>query len=328
MKTLKILLNICLFLIIGEGLIRVDKRFDLLNNSPKKISVKLEETDLLKSVEERLFTTDPNQFRILVLGDSYIHGGGIATSEKFSKKLSFLLNNTNNSNLKFLVLDVSRPSNNTLDNYNSFKYYEEIFKPHVVFWAYNFNDILGSLETVNGTTTESNKQKSSPNRISQKSTGLKKFTKQVYSYSELLRYISANTQKEFKTNGIVLPFGDFHYLTNEAYLETSNNWKTTQRILSETSRICQLNQSEFILYKMPVFNLLNQNELFTLINESILKYFDSNPSFIYIDGNNDFKGLNGNDFQLSKYDGHPNANAHLLIANSVLQQIKRTKNTK
>ena len=35
----------------------------------------------------------------------------------------------------------------------------------------------------------------------------------------------------------------------------------------------------------------------------------------YIDGNKDFKGLDGNDFKLSKYDGHPNENAHLLIEN-------------
>lgn len=328
MKALKIFLNICLLLFIGEGLIRFDKRFDLLNNSPKKISVKLEETDLLKSVEERLFTTDSNQFRILVLGDSYIHGVGIASSEKFSKKLSFLLNENNKSNLKFLVLDVSRPSNNTLDNYNSFKYFQEIFKPHVVFWAYNFNDILNGLEIANVNTIESNKQKSAPNRIPKKFTGLKKFTKQIYSFSELLRYVSTNAQNKLKSHGIVLPFGDFNYLTSKAYLDTSNDWKTTQRILSETSRICKLNQSEFILYKMPDFNLLQQNELFTTINESIFKYCDTNPSIIYMDGSNDFKGLNGNHFQLSKYDGHPNANAHLLIANSVLNQIKLTLNTK
>lgn len=322
MKAFKIFLYACLFLIIGEILIRVDKPFDLLNNAPKKISVQLEETDLLKSVEERLFKTDSNQFRILILGDSYIHGGGIPSSEKFSKKLSILLNENNNSDRNYLVLDVSRPSNNSLDNYNSFIYYEKIFKPHLVFWAYNFNDILGGVEITNKVSNESSETKTTPKRTSKETTRLNKFTKQVYSYSELLRYISANVQKELKTYGIVLPIGDFHYLTKKAYLEKSKDWNNTKSILSKTSQICQLNQSEFILYKMPEFNLLDKNDLFSVINESLLNYCDSNSSIKYIDGNKDFNGLDGNDFKLSKYDGHPNEKAHLLIANSVFEHIK------
>lgn len=322
MKAFKIFIYACLFLIIGESLIRVDRRFDLLNNAPKKISVQLEQTDLLKSVEERLFKPDSSQFRILVLGDSYIHGGGVASSEKFSKKLALLLNKNNNSEQNYLVLDVSRPSNNTLDNYNSFTYYEKIFKPHVVFWAYNFNDILGGLEIANKVSNQSRESKSALKRTSKQITSLKKFTKQAYSYSELLEYISANVQKELKTYGIVLPIGDFYYLTKKAYLETSKDWNNTQRILSKTSKICQLNQSEFILYKMPEFNLLDRNDLFTVINESLYSYCDSDSGITYIDGNEDFKGLDGNNFNLSKYDGHPNENAHLLIANRVFEQIK------
>ena len=312
----------CLFLIIGESLIRLDKRFDLLKMGPKKISIKLEQTDLLKNVDQHLFETDSLQFRILVLGDSYIHGGGIASSDKFSKKLSLKLNKNNNSGRQYIILDVSKPSNNTLDNYNSFIHYNQIFKPHLVFWAYNFNDILGGLDAKHIVSYESGLSKPVPKRTVKEISELKRWAKKVYSVSELLRYLSANIQKEFKVNGIVLPIGDFYYLTKRAYSKSSNDWKKTQRFLSEVSQICQSNQTEFLLYKMPEFNLLDETHLFTEINESLQNFCDSNKSITYINGDEDFRGLNENDFKLSKYDGHPNANAHFHITNTVFEQIK------
>ena len=124
MKALKTLAYCCLFLIIGESLIRLDIAFNLLNNQPRKINIELEQTHLLKNVDQKLFKPDSLQFRVLVLGDSYIHGGGIESSKKFSKILSKLLNENSNSRQEFLVLDVSRPSNNSLDNYNSFIHYK------------------------------------------------------------------------------------------------------------------------------------------------------------------------------------------------------------
>lgn len=322
MKAFKTLMYFCLFLIIGESLIRLDKTFDLLNNQPKKISIELEQTYLLKNVDQKLFEPDSLQFRILVLGDSYIHGGGIESSKKFSKKLSQLLNENNISEQEFLVLDVSRPSNNTLDNYNSFIHYNQIFKPHLVFWAYNFNDILGGLEAKHIVSNESGVTKPSPKRTAKTVSELKKWTKKIYSTSELLRYLSANIQKEFKVNGVVLPIGDFYYSTKKAYLKSSNDWKKTQLLLSEASQICHSNQTDFLLYNMPEFNLLEKRALFTNINESLKKFSDSNFNIKFIDGYEDFKDLNGNDFKLSKYDGHPNANAHFHIAKTVFEQIK------
>ena len=127
MKVFKFFLCFCLFFLVGELIIRIDLKYDLLNNKPGIIEVKIEASELKNNVEQGNFIPNSNQTRILIIGDSYIHGGGISSEDKFSKKLSALLKED------ALILDVSRPSNSTLDNYNSFMFYQEKFKPHFVF---------------------------------------------------------------------------------------------------------------------------------------------------------------------------------------------------
>ncbi len=232
MKTLRLVLYCCLFFAVGESLIRIDMAFDLLDNAPKIIDIKIEESSLINKINGGSFVKDSSQIRILVLGDSYIYGGGIDPANKFSKKLSMLLKNNDFSENEILVLDVSRPSNNTLDNYNAFLYYQKRFEPQFVFWAYNFNDVLGPMELDKKVSHETKEKKSPPKRVSKKRVGLKSIVKQLYSFSELTRYLSAKVQKELKIKGIIPPGGDFHYLTKEAYLQTSKKWKNTQKALS------------------------------------------------------------------------------------------------
>lgn len=316
MKAIKFILYTCLFFLVGELIIRIDLKYDLLNSSPSKIEVKIEESELRREIEQGHFIPNSSQTRILVLGDSYINGGGISIENKFSKKLSYLLEE------EALVLDVSRPSNSTLDNYNSFMFYQEKFKPQFVFWAYNFNDILYTIPKIN---PSKKTEKSPPKRVNRKRTRLKKYVSKLYSFSELIRYISSNTQKQLKFRGIVMPIGEFHQLTQKTYLETNKNWIDTKKKLDTVSQICETNQSKFILYRMPEFNLLNHSNLFHSIDKEIIKYTNTNKNIIYFNGIKDFENEDSDKFMLSKYDGHPNEVAHLRIAEKISEFIKREK---
>jgi lysophospholipase L1-like esterase len=316
MKALKFILYICLFFLVGELIIRIDLKYDLLNKSPNKIEIKIEASELKNKVEQGNFIPNPNQTRILVIGDSYINGGGISIENKFSKKLSYLLKE------EVLILDISRPSNSTLDNYNSFMFYQEKFKPQFVFWAYNFNDILYSIPEVN---PSKNAEILPPKRASKKKEGLKKYVSQLYSYSELTRYLSSNIQKQLKFQGIVMPVGEFYQLTQKTYLDTNKNWIDTKKKLDTVSQICKTNQSQFIIYKMPEFNLLNHTDLFNSLDKEFVNYANSNNNIIYFNGINDFKNENSEKFMLSKYDGHPNELAHLRIAKKIAEYIKKEK---
>jgi hypothetical protein len=316
MKGLKFILYTFLFFLVGELIIRIDLGYDLLNNSPNKIEVKIEESVLRNKIEKGNFTPNSNQTRILVIGDSYINGGAISVESRFSKKLSFLLEE------EALILDISRPSNSTLDNYNSFMFYQEKFKPQFVFWAYNFNDILYSIPQVNSS------EKADilpPKRVSKNKIGLKKYASQLYSFSELTRYLSSNIQKQLKFQGIVMPIGEFYQLTQKTYLETNKNWIDTKKKLDTVSQICKTNQSKFILYRMPEFNLLNHSNLFYSLDKELVNYVNSNENIIYHNGISDFKNENSEKFMLSKYDGHPNELAHFKIAKKIAKYINREK---
>ncbi|MBR9913991.1 MAG: hypothetical protein GYB32_04045 [Algicola sp.] len=321
-KKLSAILTIVMFLVVGELLIRFNKAYDLLNHAPVEIAIKTEDSALKKRLDDDTFELDSQQLRIMVIGDSYVHGAGIPETRKFSKRLIHHLSDFDLNGKTLQVLDISRPSNNTIDNYNSFNYYEARFKPHVVFWAYNFNDILGGFETSQGIGTTDSTTKNPPKRAKKKSrTNAKAFVKNLYSKSELARYLSTNLQKELKLQGIVMPFGDFYFLTTEGYKETNKNWITTTQLFDDVAQECEENTSEFILYQMPEFNLLERPELFAEINDAFLTYSASKQHLTYMNGASDFPKGEGSDFLMSRYDGHPNEKAHDVIAKRIANYI-------
>jgi len=216
MKKRDILLFIVLFLLIGEILVRFDKAYDLLDNAPQIINTKIEENQLVTAVANGDFVAKESQLRIMVIGDSYIHGGGIDPNKKFSKMLLQNFRSNNEISDSTLVLDVSRPSNNTKDNFNSLINYEKVFKPNIVIWAYNFNDILRvqpriEEKALNQKAEVKLEKPQVPKK--RKETALRTVRREAYEFSQLLQFSSAKLQKELKINGFVLPFGEFYFLT-------------------------------------------------------------------------------------------------------------------
>lgn len=321
MKKRKVIFYIIIFIIIGELLIRIDKKFLILKNSTIQIEAIIEESSVKKEIDNSSFKIDSSQYRILVIGDSYINGGGIDSKEKFSKKLSQSIEDTNLINKNLLVLDVSRPSNNTMDNFATFLHYQPKFRPHVIIWAYNFNDIIGGISAQLKEKDPKKLNSNPPKRLPKERKGPKALMKSIYSYSELLRHLSTELQKELKVNGIVLPFGDFYYLIEKAYSKEDKNWFETKQILNNVVEICRESNTKFILYNMPEFNLLQEENLFSKIDDAFDNYSKSNKYITYINGRDDFEGVVDDTYLISKYDGHPNKLAHAIIANRIAEII-------
>lgn len=320
MKKSNIILFVLFFVIVGELVVRFDKAVDPLNNAPHIIAVETEETELKKAVDSGEFEPKDEQYRILVVGDSYIHGGGIDPEKKTSKMLYENLTSQPGFNKEVLILDVSRPSNNSLDNFNTFEHYNSSFKPNAVVWGYNINDILGDL-VIKEKTEEDKKGKTPPAIKKTEVSGFKYFTKLIFDSSELFDYLFSVFQKELKLQGIVLPFGYFHHFTKVAYEPNSKNWKDTQAIFYKSAELCKENEAKLIIYKMPEFNLLKVNSLFVNMDNSLNQFFEGKPQFDYYDGYKDFDGVNEEDYMLSKYDGHPNVAAHQKIADRITSII-------
>ncbi|MEY8848682.1 hypothetical protein AB9K26_07695 [Psychroserpens sp. XS_ASV72] len=326
-KNIKIIGTILIFLAVGELLIRLNKTYDILSDAPEIISIEMENSELKNALDQNAFNVNENQLRILVLGDSYINGGGVNPKDKFSRVLEKHLNTSDSVKKDILVLDVSRPSNNTFDNYQTFKFYQNRFQPQVVFWAYNFNDVLGSFKSKDSIDTLRTGKKQPKRQKKQFRNNSKAFVNNIYSKSELLRFISVNTQKELKLKGWVMPFGDFYYLTNEAYVDDGPKWKQTQDLLKDVAKTCKADSTTFILYKIPEFNLLGQAKLFSMVNSKLSSFCESS-NILFINGDDDFSDPENGLFRLSRYDGHPNALAHKKMAvkmkDYILEQLQRT----
>lgn len=321
MSIKKIFIFSLIFFLVGEFLVRFDQRFDLLGrNAEAIILVEMMETQLRDSVEQGSFPIDTNQLRVLVLGDSYIYGSFIDPEKKFSNELQKELDNNSLNNKKVVVLDVSKPNNNTSDNFDFLKYYNELFKPHVVFWAYHYNDIQ-DLRPIKETMNQEEITERDKATV-RKRVGWKYMVKKIYNISQLIRFLSSSLQRELKMQGIVLPMGDFYALTQQTYHEKNKDWMLTKDIFEETIHLCHQENIELIVYKLPIFNLLSKNELFAKVDRTLSGFFEGHKEIHYLYGYNNFNDVKDTSkYRVSKYDGHPNKNAHSKMASSVAQEI-------
>lgn len=301
-------------------LVRVDKTFDLFDkNAEAVIKIEMAESSLRETVENREFKADSNQLRILVLGDSYIHGSMIDPQQKFSKQLKTRLDKNKPIGKEIVVLDVSKPNNNTSDNFDFLKYYSDLFQPDIVFWAYHFNDVedLRPVQQMINEAEITEKGKSTE----RKRTGLKSLVKKIYKMSKLTGYMSASLQRELKLKGIVLPLGDFYKLTKQSYHKENKDWQLNEDILEEAIKISIENNSKIIMYKLPVFNLLENNTLFSQVDTTLATFFEQHDGVHYLYGYDDFKDGTSEEYRLSKYDGHPNQKAHEVMATRAEEEI-------
>src|SRR5438045_2449469 len=133
MKFKKIGLCILLFMIIGEVMVRFDEKFNLLEDSKVvKVPTDLNITPEYTLLKKNGIDTAGNNLRIMVLGDSYIHGAGIEFKDNFTQQLKGMLKNSNSKFDSIYVLDLSKPSSNSFDNEQAYAQFEKQYKPNIV----------------------------------------------------------------------------------------------------------------------------------------------------------------------------------------------------
>ncbi|MES2849487.1 MAG: hypothetical protein V4685_10560, partial [Bacteroidota bacterium] len=184
-----------IFLVAGEILMRLDKRFEFLAATKiVKIKTSVEETPEFTLVKNNGINTNGNNLRIMVLGDSYIHGGGIQFKDAFSQQLKNMLLKANSHFDNIYMLDISKPSSNNFDNVQAYVDFADKFKPNIVVLGYNYNDVEGNLEqkvTQHTIDSFANKIGSS----NQNKSWIKKIYDQLYK-SKVVEYVLHNIHDE------------------------------------------------------------------------------------------------------------------------------------
>jgi hypothetical protein len=311
-------ITIFIFILSGELLIRFDESFRIMEASRViKIETSMAitpEFELLKNY--RINTVDHN-YRIMVLGDSYIHGGGIELKDNFSQQLKILLKAGNYKYEEVYVLDVSKPSSNNFDNIQTYHQFSGKFKPQVLILGYNYNDILGNLDK-EIVMTQIDSFKNVQTSTQEKQTFIKKVYDILYQ-SKFINFVLHNLHDEMKAHGIVMAKSSFGLMLSD-YQKNNENWMKSKQLLTGMITDAKKNGVQVYVLKFPEINLLSYPELFSAADTAISGFFN-NMDIHFIDGAEIFKGEKTEDNILSKYDGHPNERAHHIMADYVYKMI-------
>lgn len=311
----KVLLYILTFIIIGEIMIRFDKHYTIFEeNRVVKMPTNIKITDEYKLLKQNKLPNNNEILKIMVVGDSYIHGGGIEFKDNFSQQLKKLFKDKLQ---EVLILDISKPSSNSLDNNLTYFKYVNDFNPNIIIWGYNMNDIEGNLQKKN------NLDKT--NKIKIQGSVDKNFISKVYTTvkkSEFIGYSMSKLHRKLNSYGYLIPGSKFD-LNMKSYYENKKNWVQSKNLIKEVLKDIENKSSKLILYK---FQDMSINPLLTKkANTTIDSFFNNQNSknLIYVNGNDYFKEDNYEDYRLSKYDGHPNEKAHKKMAQIIFNIINK-----
>ena len=303
-----------IFFMVGELVIRLDQKtrfFDcdnvVLITPECGIS---EESSLLR---QNMIPMGDSSLRIMVLGDSYIYGGGIDFNKNFSHDLKTLLKKSRfTSGKKVYVLDVSRPNNNNLDNYNTYFMYVRKFKPQTVILGYNLNDIKDNLEQNQRDTLPSQKGMDLPVKSEEKKNVLQRSYNFMWN-SEILKFISKNFYNYLKSKGIIIPKTGFDEKIS-AYALNKPSWVRSKSLLTEMFEDANKQRIQYVVLLMPEIEMLQYPKLFHTTDTVIENYLKPFPNVTFVNGRDIFKGQPSEKYRLSKYDGHPNELGHMFMA--------------
>ena len=277
------------------------------------MAVKIENTEEYELLEANQLPINEDDVRIMVIGDSYIHGGGINFSDNLSQQLKKMFKEhpkTDRFN-DVGVLDVSKPSANNLDNNLTYFKYVDNFKPTIVILGYNINDIEGNLDKNEDTLKKGvTFGKSAPSAISR----LYSIVKQ----SKLVGLTMNKTHRWFNSLGIIIPGSKFDE-NMKIYYQDKAPWIKSKSLLAEIVTSAEKDSVSLIVYKFQDMSV--NPKIMVEANTVINEYFEAKPGVTFINGNDIFDSKDFKQYQLSKYDGHPNEKAHLKMASEVYRTI-------
>ena len=288
------------FLIIGEIFAIISYSF----NKTFKQEVKIKDTEKSTNYDNSIY----------LLGDSYVAGYGISNADKISS----LLKDINYYN----IYDKSKGGNNWINYLKTISENKNIFKEgDILVLMVNWNDILYNQSEFNKLFIKSYDDdliSSSPKNNKIKRSKIKSLILKTYAISKLASFISSNIQNFIRRKGILLPIGDFYYLSQIGYEQKKSDM---EKVFKNLDYVALNKKIKVIIYLLPDYNLLNQPQFY----KKFVEVFEGNgfSSLNIIDGVDQFKYKKDGYYCLSIHDGHPNSKAHELIADTLNNFIKQ-----
>ena len=303
-------------------MVRFDEQFKLLESTQVvKISTDLAITPEFTLLKKTAINLTGNNLRVMVLGDSFIHGGGIEFKDNFSQQLKKLLLQSNRHYDDIYVLDLSKASANNFDNNQIYFEFIDKFKPDIVILGYSYSASRGDLYKHNSVVGMDSFVNMNYSLVKKQSVPQKIYS--VIYHSSVLHYILYNFHNYLKSYGVVFPNSEFNLILND-YTGNKENWKRSKYLLSQINNDVIKRNIQLIVLKFPEMNLIGYPKLFISADNVIKAFYGQSPAVTYINSVDFFNSESSKDYILSKYDGHPNERAHKKIAQQIFNIIKKT----
>lgn len=245
-----------------------------------------------------------NTYRIVVLGDSFTFGDGIALEETYTKQLENILNEKLNDK-NYEVINFGVDGYNTIQEAEVLKEKAIKFDPDLIIIGYLPNDAEISGQNKLDNTQEENEIKKS---------AYFKFMNFLNKYSRFVQYVRAK----------VLNLNLYHkgYISyfSEIYAEDSIEWQKNMESIKKIADIGKENNIPVLLIIIPIPAKFNNYHLGD-IHEKV-KIESINNDLYVLDTLAYFQNQELNEITVSMYNPHLNKKGNEIIANAIYNEIK------
>ncbi|MFO7653520.1 MAG: SGNH/GDSL hydrolase family protein [Candidatus Krumholzibacteriia bacterium] len=317
----RVLLYTLLFFAIGEAVVRFDRATGFFRDETLAIdAAQPAMSEVLSRIESNTFVSDERYLRVMVIGDSYLHGTRMAESDRFSSVLrDRLARRAEVAGRDVVVLDLTVPGYNTFKNAEGFFAYVDSFDPHVVIWAYMINDVYSRSEAaVPVSPGAATTVQAVPDRRRtdawQRLFGT--VIHETYSHVKVLQFSLPTLNRELKLRGIILPGSQFHHEVSRSHDDAFVGWRNSREILTDVAATCRERGTHLAVLICPTLNMLGHYSVFDETDARIAAFWQEHGVTV-LRGVEWFEVATGTDFAFSRYDGHPNQAAHAILAENV-----------
>lgn len=269
----------------------------------------------------------PGLYRVLVLGDSFAWGVGLDLEQTISKRLEEALADTHDA-ASVEVVNAAIPGTNTVDQLLLLEDRGWLYEPDLVVLVYNLNDIdfkphlaPRSYEGQEATPVVQI-DPGDDVTIWSKNRGLRGLILEVEYRSALARFLvprggqllqRAGLLNSAEFSWVAKVFGGFH--------DGNPGWLESKRALRAIAEGCRRRGIPLVMGIYPLLVGLDDYGG-RAAHAAVAGYAASVGVDNVVDLLPVFEGKNGRSFWINYADGHPNAEAHQLVANALLPALR------
>jgi hypothetical protein len=326
------IVGVLVFLSIGECLIRIEQTgIFFAATGTERVRADVLPDEELQALDRAAAAASPDDVRIMVLGDSKLRGLGVDARDIASVQLQTILErDVATPRGRIHVLNLSRAGNNTLQNKLTFLKYYRRFNPQIVIFGYNIDDVYGNNrdDSPAGPTSAPSTPQPRANGVPHARRTVGDVARNVVSgvrrvlfHSQVLQFSLSKFNMELKLAGIVVPGTEFYHLVHASHRSDYEGWVESQHHLQQIIDVCHRERIALVVYVVPQLEMLPHFSVFDDVDGTVEQFFRAR-GIRTINGVTPFMHSDPAAYAISRYDGHPNAKAHALIAQQWAQELE------